>query len=337
MIARGRLARRLRITNTVADGIRPSVFCKRSRFTAPVAAEAPTHLRLQKAAVTRPTVQLPSWLSVTDPAAPSEEVCDAVSTELSPRLRNVRPFSATQLALFKAHPVVQATPSRKNEVVKHLWRLRVNAAYRKAQDRRLVTSAGVVLHMLKHTGCLFNNIFTSDRGLVESILAAEEYRSRYSRVQLVNRSIVKYCLRGTTAAVESADTLAEAIVPKPSVPHKPRLVLALDNVRYPQNIGSIVRSAVAFNVDLVFYLKGTADPFDWKVSQITGGLQFMLPYVRGDARELKRLCKIHRLTPVVAHLEGQQVDDLEIKQGLCIILSNESHGPDPDILKFAKR
>ncbi|GIX65804.1 RNA methyltransferase, putative [Babesia caballi] len=116
-----------------------------------------------------------------------------------------------------------------------------------------------------------------------------------------------------------------------------RLVVALDNVRYPQNIGNIVRTAVGLNVDALFYLRGTADPFDWKVSCITGGLQYMLPYQTGDVKALKRFCKNHKLTPVVAHLEGKEVDDVEITQGLCVILSNESQGPDPEILKFAKR
>ncbi|GFE55360.1 RNA [Babesia ovis] len=279
---------------------------------------------------------LPTWL-VTDDNCAQVHIEEVVAHSKPQILRNIRPFSATELSLFNADPLKVATPSRKNEIIKHLWKLRINSAYRKGQNRRLVTSASVVRHMLKHTTCVFNNIFTTSRDLVATLTSDNSYRERFNRVQLIDRGILQYCLRGTTAAGLHSDTLAEAIIPVPTKVENPKLVVALDNVRYPQNIGNIIRSAVALNVDALFYLTGTADPFDWKVSHITGGLQYMLPYQTGDVRSLKRFCKSNKLTPVVAHLEGQEVDTLEIPGGICIILSNESRGPSADILKFAKK
>ncbi|ORM40318.1 Protein RAE1 [Babesia sp. Xinjiang] len=289
--------------------------------------QAPSIVKIQK--------QLPSWLEYEKDTGYSHSK-EVIQHARAQRLRNIRPFSATQLSLFNANPRKIATPSRKNDIVRHLWKLRVNATYRKTQDKRIVTSSNIVKHMLKHTNCAFNNIFTTQRELVDTLVAEDTSRERYNRVQLVDKDILQYCLRGTTAAFKLSDTIAEVILPKPAIIKQPKLVIALDNVRYPENIGNIIRTAVALNVDAIFYLKGTADPFDWKVSYITGGLQFMLPYQKGDIRALKKFCKNHKLTPIVAHLEGKEVDQLKITQGICLILSNESHGPDADILKFAK-
>eukprot|EP00371_Babesia_bovis_P000632 XP_001609279.1 hypothetical protein [Babesia bovis T2Bo] len=219
---------------------------------------------------------LPSWLECD--VVPVTDKSSAVSEVKPLRLRKIRPFSATTLSIFHPNPLCVATPSRKNAIIKHLWRLRVNSSYRKHQDTRLVTSGDVILHMLRHTDCVFGNIFTTRKSLVELILGDSSLRSRFGRIQLLDRHLLRYCLRGTST---TSDSIAEVTIPNPSIPSNPRVVIALDNIRYPQNVGNIIRIAIGLNVDGIYYLRGTADPFDWKVTQVTGGLQFKLPYQRG--------------------------------------------------------
>lgn len=335
MIPGGILARTLRII-AYKNSSQSYIFTRAIYYSAPFSSASPgCHLDALEPESRKQTAVLPSWL--VEGASDSGKDKEIAVVERSQPLRNIRPFSATRLSVFHADALRLASPSRKNEIVKHLWKLRSNSSYRKSQNYRLVISANVTRHMLLHTSCVFRNILTSRRDLVEWITSTQSFNQRYSRIQLVDRRLLQYCLRGTTVAKQQVDTLAESVIPQPTIPTNPRLVIALDNIRYPQNIGNIIRTAVALNVDGIIYLKGTADPFDWKVTQITGGLQFMLPYQKVDVKGLKRFCKNNKLTPVVAHLEGSAVEDIDISGGLCVILSNESDGPDPNILKFAKR
>ncbi|OXB71594.1 UNVERIFIED_CONTAM: hypothetical protein H355_001563 [Colinus virginianus] len=46
-----------------------------------------------------------------------------------------------------------------------------------------------------------------------------------------------------------------------------RCLLALDRVKYVGNLGVLVRAAAAFGFDGIFYIDGTADPFNWKVME----------------------------------------------------------------------
>lgn len=117
-----------------------------------------------------------------------------------------------------------------------------------------------------------------------------------------------------------------------------RLVVAFDNIKYPKNLGSLIRTSLALNVDLLYYLKGTTEPFNWKISSITGGVQFLIPHKFGTVNDLKDFCKRKNLLPVVAHIEGDPIESVEFKgKGLCIILGNESEGPNPSVLSFARR
>lgn len=284
-------------------------------------------------------LELPSWLTDEEKVTTrTPESLVARSTDIvTNRLRKIRPFSATELSVYKADPCSLARPSLKNPIVKHFWKLGGHSSYKRSLGHRLVITARVTKHMLDHTNCKFGAVLTSEKELVQLLTGSSSYQNRFERVQLVDRKVLQYCLRETSVAVEQVDTLAEVAIPGPGGITKPRLVVALDNIRYPLNVGNIIRTAVALNVDGLFYLPGTADPFDWKVSQITGGLQYMLPYIRGNPKALKSFCKAQELTPVVAHLEGDELESLDIAGGVCVILSNESEGPDSAILKFAKR
>lgn len=177
------------------------------------------------------TLALPSWLEEIGTTVKENRLTVEPPSRGQP-LKNIRPFSATQLTVFNANACKLATPSRKNEIVKHLWKLRVNASYRKAQARRLVITANVVRHMLQHTTCVFNNILTSQRNLIDLLIAEQRFRSRYARVQLVDRGILQYCLRGATIASERVDTLAEVIIPEPSTTPNPRYLTAVQCTRH---------------------------------------------------------------------------------------------------------
>lgn len=58
----------------------------------------------------------------------------------------------------------------------------------------------------------------------------------------------------------------------------------------------------------------------------------------GTPEDLKLFCERNSLTPLVCHIEGESIDNLDLKdQGVCIILGNEYSGPNAKIFEFSKR
>ncbi|KAK2197120.1 bifunctional tRNA (guanine-N1-)-methyltransferase [Babesia duncani] len=271
---------------------------------------------------------LPNWV---EPAPIDQSVSIPSGREV---LKKIRPFSLNQLSVFNTNPLQLSFPNKKNFLIKHIWKLRVNVTYRKRQDKRLVVGANVIRHMLVHTPVKFDFVLSSRNDLVELLLG---HRSRFDRVQLVCNSILQYCLRGTTVACKSADAIAQVTIPCSITDPSPKIVLALDNIKYAQNIGDLVRIAAALQVDLIYYIQGTSDPFDWKVTSVTGGLQFGIPHLTGSVNDLCQFCKRHKLMPIVGHVKGKDINEVKFKRrGICLVVSNESSGPSRLILNFCQ-
>lgn len=63
------------------------------------------------------------------------------------------------------------------------------------------------------------------------------------------------------------------------------ILVALDAVQDPGNVGTIIRTAAWFGAAGMLYGDGTADPFHPKVVRSTAGATGALPFLKGDLRE----------------------------------------------------
>lgn len=73
--------------------------------------------------------------------------------------------------------------------------------------------------------------------------------------------------------------LAVAPMPDWAVPPAPRLLLVLDQIRNPGNLGTLLRTAAAAGVDAVLLAPGCVDPFNPKVVRGAMGAHLRLPVV----------------------------------------------------------
>jgi TrmH family RNA methyltransferase len=87
-------------------------------------------------------------------------------------------------------------------------------------------------------------------------------------------------LREAAGTVNPQGFVAAVPIPTLPLPESPSLVLALDEVRDPGNVGTMLRTAAAAGVDMVLVSPGSADPFAPKVMRAAMGAQFRLPILR---------------------------------------------------------
>ncbi len=117
----------------------------------------------------------------------------------------------------------------------------------------------------------------------------------------------------------------------------PGLVLILNRLQDPGNMGSIIRTAAAAGVDIVYYTKGSVDPFNPKVMRSTAGSVFHLPVLPvNDSLELIRNLKQNSIKVVAAAVsESTSFWDADYGHKTALIVGNESGGIDQDLLKAA--
>lgn len=110
------------------------------------------------------------------------------------------------------------------------------------------------------------------------------------------------------------------------------LVLALDDVQDPGNLGTIVRIADWFGIKEIFCSKGTADIFNPKAIQATMGA---IARVRVHYTDLPRV--LHGIPagiPVYGtYLDGENIYDSNLSENGIIIMGNEGNGISPELGK----
>lgn len=115
------------------------------------------------------------------------------------------------------------------------------------------------------------------------------------------------------------------------------LVLALDEVQNPGNLGTIVRLADWFGIGDIVCSPGTADCFNPKVVQATMGA---ILRVRVHYTDLPRFLAeaAGRGTPVYGtFLEGDNIYDAPLTRGGIVVMGNEGRGVTPETARTVTR
>ncbi|MAY82806.1 MAG: RNA methyltransferase [Flavobacteriales bacterium] len=108
------------------------------------------------------------------------------------------------------------------------------------------------------------------------------------------------------------------------------LVLYLDEVRDPGNLGTIIRSAEGFGVSQLVLSPNCVDPFSPKVVQASMGSLFRLPLAVESFESLyKRLSNDYSF--YAADMDGENLHQYELGMPAVIVMGNESQGLSDDI------
>ncbi len=112
-------------------------------------------------------------------------------------------------------------------------------------------------------------------------------------------------------------------------------VIILDDIQDPGNLGTIIRSAVAFNIDTIILSKNTVDLYNNKVVRATQGMIFNVNIIIKDLKEIIPTLKNNNYKIYGTKVtNGKNIKELEKTSKFAIILGNEGNGVDSDILKM---
>ena len=109
-------------------------------------------------------------------------------------------------------------------------------------------------------------------------------------------------------------------------------VLLLDNIQDPGNLGTIIRSAVAFNVDTIVLNNKSVDLYNSKVLRAAQGNNFYINIIRKDLIEFVSLLKKDGYKIYSTNVNnGNDVKNVKTNEKYAIIMGNEGNGVSADL------
>lgn len=137
--------------------------------------------------------------------------------------------------------------------------------------------------------------------------------------------------QGVLAVLWQPDYVLPDILP----PGIPALVVVVDGIQDPGNLGTIIRSADAAGATGVVLLKGSVDVYNPKVIRSTMGSLFHIPVVvASDIKgSLDYLISAGLIIIVGDPKVGKPIFEENLRNPLGIVVGNEGMGPRPEVLE----
>jgi len=106
------------------------------------------------------------------------------------------------------------------------------------------------------------------------------------------------------------------------------LLLIIDGIQDPGNLGTLLRTAWACGTQAVICLPGTVEPFNNKVVRATMGSIFQIPLIINESwTNTKRWCYEQQYSLVAGDISGQfEYSKVHYPQKVALIIGNEGHG-----------
>ncbi|PKU68344.1 uncharacterized protein LOC110102498 isoform X1 [Dendrobium catenatum] len=248
--------------------------------------------------------------------------------------------------------------STSNPFVKHCVKLRLSSSYRRSCGYALVVGLIPIMEV-----CRFQELNNEELSSIECLLLLDGME-RPELFNLPSTSIVHVSphvmkkLSGVQS-VDSTEAVAIMKIPRsffdmlgehkeavyPSWFRLPNRILVLDGIQDPGNVGTLLRSSLAFKWDLVFLLPGCCDPFNEKALRAARGASFQIPIISGNWLHLEALASRFQMKMLAGHPENyaeasSQISLLSAKladslanRPLCLVLGSEGLGLSPEALQ----
>lgn len=201
-----------------------------------------------------------------------------------------------------------------NEHIKDLIRLKDKKG-RDREEKFLVETKHLVLEAYK-------------AGLIEElILEANEIFPLDVPILYVSREVLK-----KLSSLDTPSSVMAVVRKRPVVEEVGKKILILDRIQDPGNLGTIIRSAVAFNIDTIVCSPDTVDVYNPKVVRASQGMMFHVPIM--ITNPLLLIPKLHDLGYKIVGTKvtnGHDVRDAAIYSHFALIIGNEGQGMSQNI------
>lgn len=228
---------------------------------------------------------------------------------------------------------MQVITSKENEIVKNIKKLK-DKKYRDEENKFIVEGIKMVQEAIQENAKISKIVICEDcinDGSIKQELLYEIAKHDCIYVsQKVFQTITDVTNpQGILAVVEKENR-------EDSISYDEDVIVVLDGVQDPGNLGTILRTIDSVNLKQVILSEKTADPYNPKVVRSTMGAIYRVNIIRAKSiiETLKNIKK-HKYDIVATSLEtDKSIYDIKYKKKV-IIIGNEANGVSKEVLDLA--
>lgn len=206
--------------------------------------------------------------------------------------------------------------------------------YRKINRKYVVEGHKPVLEWLED-GRFIDTCYASEKWTLEH---AEIYAKYREWITIAEEKDIKACsqLSSYSPILLIANMPEEK---KENVPlfKETNLILALDRIQDPGNLGTIIRTADWFGLKEIIVLKGTVDTYNNKVIQASMGSVLRVDIIEMGEEDFLQYAEENNLELLIADMDGSPLEKQSISRPTCLVLGNEGQGVSPKLENKANK
>ncbi len=171
----------------------------------------------------------------------------------------------------------------------------------------------------------------SKSGVLESIIVGEENKYDFNvPVEILSCKDIK-----SISLLNSVPNIMGVVRLKVDNVIKGKKIIILDDVQDPGNVGTIIRSALAFNVDTVVLSEGSVSLYNDKMIRSSEGTIFKMNVVRMNTELAIEKIKSNGIKVYYADMAGkEELDSLEL-DSYALVLGSEGQGISDKVKRLA--
>ena len=209
--------------------------------------------------------------------------------------------------------------SRDNPTFKQLKKLSESARERRKAGQTLLDG----VHLIE--ACVAAGQTLQMLVVSEGRLGHTEVAALLACVSAAQTIVLPNALFAELSPVETPTGILAVIdIPLPMVPAKPDFALLLEDLQDPGNLGTILRSAAAAGVQVVWLSAGCVDAWSPKVLRAGMGAHFAVPVV--ERVDLLATAARFDGQTLAACLQGEALYDIDLSGPVAFMIGNEGAG-----------
>ena len=228
---------------------------------------------------------------------------------------------------------MQQITSKENGLIKHIIKLK-EKKYRKEYNEYIIEGAKIVEEAIIEKAKIKQIIISEDA--INSELIQKHLKEELQKIDYIQVTPNIFKLISGVEKPQGVLAIIEKDKQREKIDISQEIILALDDLQDPGNLGTIIRTADSVGLNQILISKGTVDPHSPKVIRSTMGAIFRVKIIECEnLKEILEKLKKNNFKIMVTDLNtNKSIYDIKLQKNV-IIIGNEANGVSEEIKNLA--